>query len=155
MLLRKVLPTNRKQKTPRTLLKNILGNTSNMAHHSAKIHQLPAHSYHYNTWGAHFIMTLSTAAVVGALGLTKPTGIRNFKSVFHLQFNLLNLITVFYTPGANSLCDKAPIEFCFTGPFLLKSETTKAQTPQSVWTVVTTGSCPNWGFPVKEKALFH
>jgi hypothetical protein len=124
-----------------------------MAHNSAQIHQLPAHSYHYNTWGAHFCISLSTAAVVGALGLKKPTVIRNFKSVSHLQFNLLNPITVSFIPGANSLCDKAAIEVCFTRPFLLKSDSTKAQTPLSVWTVVTTESCPNWGFPVKGKSL--
>ena len=75
------------------------------------------------------IMSLSTAAVAGAIGLRKPTVIRNFKSVFHPHFNLLNLITVSFLAGANSLCDKAAIEVCFTAPSLLKSETTKAQTP--------------------------
>jgi len=75
-----------------------------MAHKSAKIPQLPAHSYHYNKWGAHFIMSLSTAAVLGALGLRKPTILRDFKSIFHLYLNLLNLITVSFTAGANSLC---------------------------------------------------
>jgi hypothetical protein len=72
-------------------------------------------------------MPLSTTAAVEALGLRKPTIIRNFESIFHLQFNLQNPVTVFFTARANSPFDKPAIEVCFTGPFLLKSETTKAQ----------------------------
>ena len=102
----------------------------------------------------HFIMPLRRATAVGALAHKKPTIIRNFKSAFHLQFNLLNLITVSFISDANSLSDKAAIVVCFPGPFLLKSDN------QSSDTSVSTDSSHGWvtsklGIPSKGKSSLH
>ena len=56
-------------------------------------------------------------------------------------------------PGVNSLCDKAATEVCFTGSFLLKSDS-----PQSSYTSVSMDSIHSWitselGIPSKGKSF--